>query len=410
MSKRLLTIIKSAAVTALLLCCVSASAYADKKQEMYDQAMKAGGAGRVEEAAKLLCDLAAIDPKFNDSKTLCTMYTHEAELERKRSDDRFAEGQRLFQDGKFEDAEQKFKNVRAGAHMDEAKQYVSTKIPAAKAEIQGDKAKFDRGMEAYRNGDFTNAKSQLAQVSGKQAQEAQGVLENIKRYEELMSAGDSAMVSKDWTKAAASYSAAAVIKADGPGDPRAKLASAQKASKEPIPAPPPTIIVEKAKSPVAPNKPAVDVSRFLREAISAQASRDYRLAASKYMAVLAAEPTNAVAMRGLESLPGDSKQSEADARLVDAIGEFYHGFYEDSEAHIKDYLRFKGKRTALSNFYLGANQLTRYYLAGARESDKKLLADAKTYFQLARGTAGFAPPDQSVISPKILKVYSGEGQ
>src|ERR1051325_9809445 len=107
-----------AIVAALLLGAVTASA-ADKKQEMYDQAVKAATAGKVEEAARLFCDLAKLDAKYRDATQMCAAVSHEAEQERKKSDDRFADGVRAFQEGRFDDAEQKLKNVRAGAHMEE---------------------------------------------------------------------------------------------------------------------------------------------------------------------------------------------------------------------------------------------------------------------------------------------------
>ena len=96
--------------------------------------------------------------------------------------------------------------------------------------------------------------------------------------------------------------------------------------------------------------------------------------------------------------------------LSRALREFYMGFYEDAGVHIKDYLNANGSRVGLSNFYLGAIELTTYYLAGERDSDKKHLADAKVYFRMARGIAGFTPPDQKVISPRILKAYETASQ
>lgn len=412
-----------AAVAALLLSSLPLFAGADKKQELYDQATKAGGQGKVEEAARLFCEVARMDANFKDSKQMCTLMTQEAEREVKKSDERFNEGVKAFQDGNFDEAEQKFRNVRAGSRIDEAKQYLG-RIPAArnaKASDDAERTRYEAGTSAYRANDFATAKSNLGQVTGRRAQEAQILLDNIKRYEEAMSAGESASGAKDWTKAISSYTQASAIKPDGPGDPRGKLNGAQsQASAAQAAAAAAAQQAQAAKQ--AADKPAtvkepakVDVAKLLREATTAQSQGKYALAAGKYLAVLAADPANEVARRGLEFVSpktggSASVGSEADAMLARAIREFYQGFYDESEVHIKDYLRFNGSRTGLSNFYLGAIGVTKYYLAGARESDRKLIADAKTYFQLARGTAGFTPPDQNVISPKILKVYSGEAQ
>src|SRR6185437_1270628 len=115
-------------------------------------------------------------------------------------------------------------------------------------------------------------------------------------------------------------------------------------------------------------------------------------------------PNNAVARQALSVLSSrgvhQSAGSEADKMLARGMGEYYTGLYEDAEVHINDYLNFNGSHTALSQFYLGAIRATRYFLGG--ETDKKLLSDAKAHFQVARGTAGFTPPDQKVISPRIL--------
>ena len=49
-------------------------------------------------------------------------------------------------------------------------------------------------------------------------------------------------------------------------------------------------------------------------------------------------------------------------------------------------------------------KLARYYLGG--EQDKKLLNDAEASLRIAKGTAGFQPPDETYVSPKILKLYN----
>lgn len=342
-------------------------------------------------------------------------------VERKRSDDRFAEGTRAFQEGRFDEAEQKFKNVRAGTHLDEAKQYLA-KIPAArqeKASGEAENAKFDHALQAYQRNDFAAAKAAFGQITGKRAGEAQTLLGNIKRFEDAMASGDSAAGANDPAKALTSYNQAAAIKPDGPGDPRAKVermqslvsaAAKQQPALTPVQQqPPPQPAAKAAVTAVKETHIAVDVQKLLREAAAAQARGDFASASGKYVAVLSADPGNAVARQAIATLsaqnPTRKAGSEADIMLARAIREFYTGYTEDAEVHIKDYLNANGSKSALSHFYLGAIKLTRYYLAGERESDKKLLSDAKIAFRVARGTAGFNPPSQQVISPKILKVY-----
>ncbi len=429
MSSRLSTRIEFGLVAALLLTALAAGA-ADKPKELYDRAVKAGSLGQLEESARLYCETAKLDPKYLDSKQMCSMMTQEAERERKRSEERFAEGVKAFQDGRFDEAEQKFKNVRAGSHVDEAKQYLA-KIPAARQErvsADAENTKFEHAMQAYRSNDFGSAKAGFAQVTGRRTGEAQVFLDNMRRYEQSMNAGDAAAGS-DPSKALASYNQAAAIKPDGPGDVRGKIArmqaaiaaANQPAPTAPPPVPPPAVASKPAPTPepavvVKESRPHVDVNKLLREAASAKARGDYGAASGKYVAVLAAEPGNAIARKGLEEIsaqhPAQRQAAgvEADVMLVRAIREFYTGATEDAEVHLKDYLNANGSKIGLGNFYLGAIKLTRYYLAGERDSDKRLLADAKIAFRAAHGTAGFTPPDKKYISPKILKVYEQASQ
>src|SRR5688572_18513084 len=93
-----------------LVLLLVAPAQADRKSDLYEQALKAGGAGNLEEAARLFCEVSALDQKFKDSAQMCKLMTQEAERERKKSNDRFEEGVKAFNGGDFDDAEQKFKN------------------------------------------------------------------------------------------------------------------------------------------------------------------------------------------------------------------------------------------------------------------------------------------------------------
>jgi hypothetical protein len=59
----------------------------------------------------------------------------------------------------------------------------------------------------------------------------------------------------------------------------------------------------------------------------------------------------------------------------------------------------------LSQFFLGASLLSRYYLGGERSDDRRLLDEAKNAFKRAKSAPGFNPPAEKYVSPKILKVY-----
>ncbi len=416
---------------ALLLVSLSASAFADRKDDLYNQALKAGSEQRLDESARLFCEVAKLDPGYKDATLMCKLQTQEAERDHKKSDDRFAEGVKAFQAGSFDEAEQKFRNVRSGSHVDEAKQYLA-KIPTArqeKASGDAENAKFEQGSQAYERNDFATAKSLLGQINGKRAGDARNILNSISRYEQAMSAADAAAGSNP-KQAVASYNDALAVKQDGPGDPRGKIARLQQQmtaaaatpSNPPASATPagtrPNETAASAPKPkevvaaVKDTRAAVDTAKLMREAQAAQAKGHSGLAKGKYVAVLAAEPGNAAARQALDALSSsgagnkEAAGSEADVMLAKGIREFYTGMYEDAEVHIKDYLAANGSKTGLAQFYLGAIRVTRYYLAGAGDSDKKLLADATTAFRAARQTAGFAPPDQHVVSPKILKVFN----
>jgi tetratricopeptide (TPR) repeat protein len=415
--------------TELVLCLVllaAAPAAADRKSDLYDQAVKAGGAGNLEEAARLFCEAAAMDAKFKDATQMCKLMTQEAERERKKSSDRFDEGLKAFNAGDFDEAEQKFKNVRVGPRVQEARDYLR-RIPAARSERAGAEAEkntFDQAVQAYQRNDFGAAKGLFERISGGRKGDAQNYLSNIRRYEDAMAAGDRE-AGPNPQQALAKYNEAAGIKSDGPGDPRGKAsrmqnliaaAAAKPAPPEPVsvatttPSQPPpqpsrTEVAGAVKAPTA----KVDVGKLLREAEAAKRAGQMGVASGKYLAVLAVEAGNAEARKGLADISAQGGRqtagSEADVMLAKAIREFYTGLYEQSEVHIRDYLDAQGSKIGLSHFFLGASLLSRYYLGGERPDDRRLLDEAKNAFKRAKSAPGFQAPAEKYVSPKILKVY-----
>ncbi|HYX70940.1 MAG TPA: hypothetical protein VE825_17525 [Terriglobales bacterium] len=405
-----------------------AAAFAGKKEDDYSKAVQAMNAGRVDEAAQLFCSVAQEDPGYKDAKINCKIMSDQAQREARRNEERFTSGVADFKAGKYDDAEQEFKNIRSGPHVNEAQQYLA-RIPAARQAQQaqaGDAAmeqKFQQAVAAYNRNDFNTAKGLFGQITGSHASEAQSYFNRMKQYEQAMAEGDTLANAKNYRQAASSYSEAAGIKSDGPGDPRSKAASMQQLmASSTAPSPSPTVAVTHTPTPpprpvVAAvketPKPQVDVDKLLREAEAAKNKGDIRTAQSKYIAVLAVDEHNATATSALAALQAQAEKqatpttqkasSEADVMLAKAIREFYQGEYEQSEVHIQDYLDVNGSKTALGYFYKGASKLTRYYLGGGK--DAHLMKEAQDLFRSAKKVPGFNPPGQNYVSPKILKVF-----
>jgi hypothetical protein len=410
-------------------------AQASKKDDQYKLAKQAMDAGKADEAAQIFCAIAKEDSGFKDVQMMCNVMTTEAGRIRKQDEKRFADGEQAFKEGRYDDAEQKFQNVKTAPLAAQAKDYLG-KITAGRAE----EGKFQQGVQAYNANDFGRAKDLLGGIAAGRAAEARGYLDKIKRYEQFIADGGRANDARNFKEAATAYNEAAQIKSDGPGDPRGKAAQMNTLASAATPATgtrggatttaqvstqtgsqsggvgsaaaPAKIASANAPAAVKPVTPNVDVAKLTREAEVAKTRGEIGAAKGKYLAILAAEPGNAKARVGLETLPkapaGTQQQSagaEADIMLARGISEFYTGQYEDSDVHIREYVEVNGAKLGLAYFYLGASKITRYYLGAAQ--DRKLMSDGRAAFQKAKQIAGFNPPDQKFVSPKVLTFYQG---
>ena len=408
----------------LLLAAIPA--FASKKDDLYKAAQAAAGKGDVAEAARLYCAAAQEDATYKDAQQNCNIMAQEVARENRRNDDRFADGVKAFNSGDFETAEQKFKNVKSGPHIADAQAYLTSKIPQAKAAAANASnesamsAKFDQGVSAYQRNDFGSAKSAFNGVSGRHQGDAQTYLQKIRNYEQAFAEGDSLANAKNFKGAANSYTEAASVKADGPGDPRGRISqmhqlaqagstSAVVAKSNPPVANPP---VSRPIAAVVETRPKVDVNSTLRDAEAARRKGDASKAMGLYQKVLSADSSNAEARNGVADLKKEAEASnktivagsEADFMLAKGINEFYRQEFESSETHIRDYLDGAGSKSGLANFYLGASKLTRYILGGEQQNDHKLLVQAEDNFRNAKKVQGFAPPEK-FVSPKIVKKY-----
>jgi len=404
-------------------------AFAGKKEDLYKAAQAAAGQGNVSEAARLYCAAAQEDAAYKDAQQNCNIMAQEVARENRRNDDRFADGVKAFNSGDFDTAEQKFKNVKSGPHMADAQAYLTSKIPQARSAAANASnesamsAKFDQGVAAYQRNDFSGAKSAFNGISGKHQGDAQTYLQKIRNYEQAFAEGDSLANAKNFKGAANSYTEAASVKGDGPGDPRGRINQmnqmAQSGSTPAVVASNPHPTDGNNPSPVGrpiaavvDTRPKVDVNATLRDAENARKKGDASKAMGLYQKVLSADSSNAQARTGIDDLKKEAEASnktivagsEADFMLAKGINEFYKQEFESAETHIRDYLDGAGSKAGLANFYLGASKLTRYILGGEQPNDHKLLVQAEDNFRNAKKVQGFAPPEK-FVSPKIVKKY-----
>jgi len=222
----------------VLVALTPLAARADQKEDLKKKGDSAAAAGKPFESRDAYCQLADLDPNYPQAKMMCTMMKKEAEKEDARCDDRFNTASSDLNAGKFDDAEQKLKNVKQGCKKYDEARALMAKVPQLKRDAEakaGDAVmaqKYEEGLRAYNRNDFAGAKSTLKEVSGSKASEAQALLNKIKQYEQAMSQGDQLAAAKNWKGAAQAYNEAAGFKGDGPGDPKGKARAAMEAGGE----------------------------------------------------------------------------------------------------------------------------------------------------------------------------------
>jgi hypothetical protein len=400
-------------------------AFADKKDDLYAKGTAAVNSGDAIAAKAAFCQLASEDEGYKDAKAQCATYTGEAQRQLNRYNQNYLEGVQAMQEGKYDVAEFKFKNVKGGDRVPDAKQKIldlaklkqdkAAADAAAKNSADQDaqmKVKLDQGASAYNSGDFATAKSALNGVTGKYAGDAQGYLTKIRNYEAKMAEAAADAANKNYSAAASAYAEAVKINSSGPGDPLGQVGkmnqlAASASSAPPVTAPannPPPVTKAASRDVVK----TVDVARSIAEGQKALAKGDFKKARRFFGEVLGQDSGNQDALKGIAELKlkdtAVAAATDEDPLLAKLIRGFYEGNYNDVESLLNTYIYTgQGKKVGLANFYAGASMLSRYYLAGA--NDENLRREARKKLGTASKVDGFKAPEK-FISPKIMKEYS----
>jgi hypothetical protein len=342
---------------------LSSTAFADKNDDLYARGTAAVNAGDPIAARDAFC---AIDAGYKDAGMQCTTYKAEATRALNRYNANFLEGVQLMQEGKLDQAEFKFRNVKAGERVELAKRKLT--------EIQD--------------------------LRQKNAAAAQATASQNSQYEAKMAEAGRYAAAKDYERAAAAYTEAANINPNGAGSPGAQAANMrQLAAAATTVAKPPVVPVKKERA-------RIDESEYIATAKRFIGKGDFGKARRYLNEVTAQNDRNEEAISLLKSLPQEERTtataSEEDKALSRAIEDLYAGKLPDAERRLTTYRDTNGKKAGLGNFYLGVVVLTKYYLSQTPNPTDR--AYAVQLFKEAGAVNGFVVPEK-YVSPKIMKVF-----
>ena len=433
-------------VLSLLLLLASAAALAQNKDQLLQKAKAAESAGDIEGAALAYCDLAKVETATYGPK--CQAYSNLVNKEIENDGRRMRTGKDAFANKDWDGAKQAFRSVKTSGFKKEAEDYLNNRIPqaeqaaardaqqqqqqqaaaAATAAAAKQAQNLQAAKDAIKAGDFATARN-LAQQAGADGQallpqiaQAEKNAQTNSAYTSAVQAGDSLLGQGKFTEAVTQYRQAAALKGSTPEDLRRKIDEAENRAKAALSGSVNGQILDASRQPLSGARVILQSSSGFKQTAGSDGSGsfhfsgvppgNYMLAASKDGRTVAntrvsvGPGQNAGASLIASAAPAGAAGGDSD--LERAVALFYKGSPDDllNAELLLENGEYRGKRKALSDFYVGASKLSLFYLAGANKNDqeqKALYAEALKSFAAARRTAGFKPPLE--LSPKILRAY-----
>ena len=357
-------------------------------ESRYQQAVDFFNNAKMEESCELLQQINKEKPGYKQTKTYLNVACSQVNRMVKMEEDLFNAGVQFFDQGRYDDAKQKFDNASK----------VQLKNPRYRSQIsrylrdiegrQNEERQFQEAVKLFDAGKYSEAQarfSSVAQGGGSRAADArnylarvdnalrqQGAAEETNRLfndgVRLFNAGKHADAQANFDK---------VVRAGGPkaAEARAYIQRLEKITQAQTSAAKPTA------------GPAVAVTT--PQVIFGQAKT-------------APQPG---LQEGPPSTTGTGPSPSANEQLLRlGLQAYFDGKFDEAERALSDYLNNHGSKPALALFFRGASQGTRYYLSGEKDSRRKDLAEAD-FRALKERAARFQPPDK-FVSPKILALYS----
>ena len=337
----------------------------DVVEQRYQQAVEFFNGAKMEDACELLQQVDNERPGYKQTKTYMNAACSQVKRMVKMEEDLFNEGVQFFNQGRYDDAKQKFEQVAK----------IPLKNPKYRGQIsrylrdmesrQNEERLFQEGVRLFNEGKYSEAQARLNQVAqggGPRGSEARGYLGRVEealrkqRADEemtrLFNDGVRLFSAGRYSEALTNFDTVAKSSSPRAGEARSYLRRIEEASRaQPLPKPSPKDVAV-AKPP---------------------------------------EPET--------SRPGASEQT-----LRAGLRAYFEGNLDAAEHNLSAYLEGKGPKQALAYFFRGAARGTRYLLSGEKNTEQKKLAVAD-FRTLKSQAARFQPPEK-FVSPKILALYT----
>ncbi len=352
------------AVAAVLsLALLPAAAQKGDFQSRLENAHRLFNSGQMEDACELLQQLSSEKPDDKEVQALKNPACLSAKALYDREERFFNEGERLFQQGQYEDARQKYQQA---ASQPPKKSKYRSQIAARLKEIDAKlaAAKEERDKQAAAEREKQAEAERAKQAEAERARQAE--TDRAKQAE----ADRAKQAEADRARQAAAE--------------RAKLEAERK----------------RATEIVATMDPRQATVALVSDARAAMAHADYRAAREYLQMALKLNPNNPEAQQLLEK----ANQGLAEQPLRQGLSAYFTGKYDDAEHYLSDYISSNNApRRALAYFFRGASHSTRFYLSG--ESDSKQKSQALEDFHLLhKEDVKFRPPEK-LVAPKVISLY-----
>lgn len=366
-------------LVALLVLGVARAPAQDVVEQRYQQAVESFNSAKMEDACELLQQVEKEKPGYKQTKTYLNVACNEVKRIVKREEDLFNEGVQFFNQGRYDDAKQKFEQAAK----------IPLKNPRYRSQVsrylrdmesrQNEERLFQEGVRLFNEGKYSEAQSrlnQVAQAGGPKAAEARSYLGRVEealrrqRAEEgmnkLFNEGVQLFNAGKYANALTNFETVAKSSSPKAGEARSylqRIDQISRAQQQP-PEPQPGKEVAVTRPPLKPAAPEL-------------------------------KPTTPVET---------PKPVASEQTLRAGLQAYFEGNIDGAEQHLSEYLNNNGPKQALAYFFRGAARSTRFLLSGEKDVQQKELAGAD-FRALKERAAHFQPP-QKFVSPKILALYT----